>query len=104
MLFFYSLEFSHFVKSCLFISFCILRDLCQQKIPRELCGGGDPLYFYFLMERFFGGTDQENSKTQGRKGQIRKIQKNNGGKKTKRFLHSWRFSYSCILHRSDTKG
>jgi len=27
------------------------------------------------MERFFDGTDQENSKTQGGKGQIRKIQK-----------------------------
>jgi hypothetical protein len=44
------------------------------------------------MERFFDGTDQENSKTQGGKGQIRKIQKNkkkkkNGEKKKKRFLH-----------------
>jgi hypothetical protein len=28
------------------------------------------------MERFFDGTDQENSKTQGGKGQIRKIKKN----------------------------
>jgi hypothetical protein len=27
------------------------------------------------MERFFDGTDQENSKTQGGKGQIRKILK-----------------------------
>jgi hypothetical protein len=27
------------------------------------------------MERFFDGTNQENSKTQGGKGQIRKIQK-----------------------------
>jgi hypothetical protein len=68
MLFFYSLEFSHFVKSCLFISFCILRDLCQQKIPRELCGGVDPLYFYFLMERFFAGTDQEKFKNTRKKG------------------------------------
>ncbi len=36
-----------------------------------------PLYFYFPMERIFDGTDQENSKTQGREAQIRKIQKNN---------------------------
>jgi len=28
------------------------------------------------MERFLNGTDQENSKPQGGKGQIRKIQKN----------------------------
>jgi hypothetical protein len=28
------------------------------------------------MERFFDGTDQENSKTRGGKGEIRKIQKN----------------------------
>jgi hypothetical protein len=76
MLFFYSLEFSHFVKSSLFIYFCISRDLHQQKIPRELCGWGDPLYFYFPMERFFDGTDQENSKPQGRKAQIRKMKKN----------------------------
>jgi hypothetical protein len=37
--------------------------------------GEIPLYFYFPMERFFDRTDQQNSKTQGRKGQIRKIQK-----------------------------
>jgi hypothetical protein len=43
------------------------------------------------MERFFDGTDQENSKTQG---------ENNGGKKKKKLLHMWRFPYSCILHRS----
>jgi hypothetical protein len=32
------------------------------------------------MERFFDGTDQENSKTQGGKGQIRKIKKKQEGK------------------------
>jgi hypothetical protein len=42
------------------------------------------------MERLFDGTDQEHSKTQGEKGQIRKIEKkkqegNSGAKKTKRF-------------------
>jgi len=34
------------------------------------------LYFYVPMERIFDRTDEENSKTQGGKGQIRKIQKN----------------------------
>jgi len=54
-----------------------LRDLLQQKIPRELCvGGGDPGIFrhsHVPMKRFFDGTDQENSRTQGGKGQMRKI-------------------------------
>jgi len=56
-----------------------LRDLPQQKIPRELCSERDPAIFlcsYFPMKSFFDGTDQENSKTQGVKGQIRKILKN----------------------------
>jgi len=47
-----------------FISLCILRDLPQQKIPRELCNRGDPATFLCSdvpMERFFDGTDQENS-------------------------------------------
>jgi len=42
------------------------------------------------MKRFLDGMDQESSKTQGGKGQIRKIQKKqegrNGGKKKKRFF------------------
>jgi hypothetical protein len=40
--------------------------------------GEIPLYVYVLIERFFDGTDKENSKTRG-KG-------NNGGKKKKRFF------------------
>jgi hypothetical protein len=68
------------IKTSLFISFCILRDLLpQQKIPRELCGGGDPTIFlcsHVPMERSFDGLNHGNSKTQGGKGQIRKIQKN----------------------------
>jgi hypothetical protein len=70
-----------------------LRDLPQEKIPMEFCGGGDPAIFlhsHVPMERFFNGTDQENSKTQGRNGQIRKkIQKQegkNGGRKKKIFF------------------
>jgi hypothetical protein len=42
------------------------------------------LYLYVPMERFFGGTDQENSKTQGVRGQIRKIQKNKKDKMEER--------------------
>ncbi len=37
-----------------FISLWILRDLPQQKIPRELCDGGDPaifLYFHVPIEK-----------------------------------------------------
>jgi hypothetical protein len=52
----------------------------QQKIPRELHGGGDPVIFlhsHVPMERFFDGTDQENSKKQETK---------NGGKKKKKFF------------------
>jgi hypothetical protein len=56
-----------YVKTSLFVSLCILRDLPQQKIPRELCSGGDPaisLRSHVPMERFFDGTDQKNSNTQ----------------------------------------
>jgi hypothetical protein len=73
-----------------------LRDLPQQKIPMELCGGGDPVIFlhsHVRKERFFNGTDQENSKTQGGNGQIRKkIYKQegkNGAKKKKRFFFNY---------------
>jgi hypothetical protein len=55
------------------------------------------------MERFFDGTDQENSKTQGGKVQIRKIKKNKKErmekKKEKRFLCMWRFPYPCVVHQ-----
>jgi hypothetical protein len=68
-----------FVKTSLFISLCIWRDLSQQKISRESYLVGEILlYFYvpmFSWKDFLDGTDQENSKTQGGKGQIRKIQK-----------------------------
>ncbi len=58
------------VKTSLFISFCIFRDLPKQKNPRELCGGGDPTIFlcsHIQMEIFFDGTDQENSEKRRRK-------------------------------------
>jgi hypothetical protein len=50
------------------------------------------LYFYvpmFPWKDFFDGTDQENSKTQGGKGQISKILKTrrkDGGKKRRDFV------------------
>jgi hypothetical protein len=68
-----------YIKTSLFISLCIFRDLPQQKITRELCSGGDRTIFlcsHVPMEQFFDRTDQENSKTQGGRGQIRKIQEN----------------------------
>jgi hypothetical protein len=68
------------VKTSLFISLCILRDLLQQDIPMELCGGGrDPPVFlrsHVPMKRFFDEMDQENSKKQEGK---------NGGNEKKRF-------------------
>ncbi len=81
------------IKTSLFISLCILRDLPPRKIPRELCGRGDLTIIcrsHVPMERLFDGMDEENSKTQGGKGQIRKIEKEkqegkSGGKKKKRF-------------------
>jgi hypothetical protein len=45
------------------------------------------------MERFFGGINHEISNKQEGK---------NRGKKKKRFLHMWRFPYSCVLHQSGT--
>jgi hypothetical protein len=92
------LIFKAYVKTSLLISLCILRDLPKQKkIPRELCGGGDPrifLPFPYSHEKDF------------LMGQIRKIQKKqegknvkNVGKKKKRSLHTWRFPYSCVLHQ-----
>jgi hypothetical protein len=41
------LDDGHFgyIKTSLFISLCILRDLPQQKITRELCSGGDCAIF-----------------------------------------------------------
>jgi len=100
------------IKTSLFISLCILRDLLpQQKIPRELCGGGDPAIFlcsHVPMERFFDGMNHENSKTQGGKGadqeNSKKQEGKNGGKKKKRFLHTWRFPYSYVLHRLGTSS
>jgi hypothetical protein len=107
MLFFYSHEFSHFEKSSLFISLCILRDLHQQKIPRELCGGGDRCYISTFPcshgKSFLMGwnrkiqntrrkqTDQENSKEQeAKKKKIFLILlKVCGGSHTREFSISW---------------
>jgi hypothetical protein len=51
----------------------------QQKIPQGVMQWGRSHYIlcsHVPMERFFDGMNHENSKTQGGKGQIRKIQKN----------------------------
>ncbi len=98
------------VKTSLFISPCILRDLPKQKIPREVFSGGEPAIFlhsHVAMERCFDGTDQENSKTRGERGQIRKVQKNKKERMEERkrtdFYRMWRCPYSCVLHRSGTR-
>jgi hypothetical protein len=55
-----------------------LRDLPQQKIPRELCSGGDLAIFlrsHVPMERFFLMIWIRKLSTQ-EKGHIRKIKKN----------------------------
>jgi hypothetical protein len=78
------MKFFFLIKTSLFISLCILRDIPQQKIPRELCGGGDggDLVIFLCsrvpMERFFDGTDKENLKNQeemDRSGKLRKTRK-----------------------------
>ncbi len=57
---------------------------------------------------FFDGMDQENSKTQEGKGQSWKISKKTRRKEWRKekeeiyFLITWRFPYSCVLHRSGT--
>jgi hypothetical protein len=73
-------------KTSLFISLCILRDLPSRRSPGSYAVGVGDLFIFLgshvLIERFFDGTDQENSKTQGGKRQIRgKIHKNNSIKK-----------------------
>jgi hypothetical protein len=62
------------------------------------------------MLNFFDGTDQENLKTQGEMGQIRKIQKQTRRKEWRKekeenfYIHGgshtgvWRFPYWCVLH------
>jgi len=67
--------------------------------------GRSVLYFYVPMFSWnnFDGTDQENSKTQGGRRQIRKIQENKKEmmeerKRRERSLLMWRFPYSCVCH------
>jgi hypothetical protein len=88
-----------------------LRDLPQQKIPRELCGGGDPAIFlcsHVPMKRVFDGTDQENFKNTRRKetdqGKFKKRKKERMKERKRRDFdaHTWRFPYSCVLHWSRT--
>ncbi len=94
------------VKISLSISLCILRDLPQQKIHRELCSEGDPAIFlcsHVPMERFFDGTESGKFKNTRRKGtdqeNSKKQEGKNGGEKKKIFLGTWRFLYLCVLDR-----
>jgi len=96
-------------KTSLLISLCILRDLLQQKIPRDL--GKSPYICTFPCshEKIFWwdgsgklkntsrkGTDHENKKKQEAK---------NGGKEKKKFFLNFFGNipggspYSCVLHR-----
>ncbi len=89
--------FTLYIKTSLFISLCILRDVPQQQISTELCSGGVDLATFLCshggpMERFLDRRDQENSKTQGGKEQIRNFffkQGKNGRKKKKRCVLHW---------------
>jgi hypothetical protein len=58
------------------------------------------------MERFLNGTDQENSKPQGGKGQIRKVQKNKKERVEEKkqeidYVHGGSHIL-CVLHQSGT--
>jgi hypothetical protein len=57
------------------------------------------------MERFFFKKIQKHKEERDRAGNFQKKQEGkNGGKKKKRFFFksTWRFPYSCVLHRSGT--
>jgi hypothetical protein len=58
------LDGGHFgyIKTSLFISLCILRDLPRRRSPGSYAVGEIALYFYVPMEQFFDGTDQEIQK------------------------------------------
>ncbi len=99
------------LKTSVFISLCILRDLPLTEEHHGVMQWGEfPLCSHVPMERFFDGTDQENLKTQGEKGQIRKIQKQTRRKEWRKekeenfYIHGgshtgvWRFPYWCVLH------
>ncbi len=71
----------------LYIFVCILRDLPKQKIPRELCGGGDPTIFLRSHGKIFQGDGS---------GKFKKQEGKNGGKKKKRFLQLGGF-HTCVF-------
>jgi hypothetical protein len=54
------------------------------------------------MERFFDGTNQENSKTQGGKAQIRRIQKNKKERKRRDFYVCGGSHTHVFFHQSGT--
>ncbi len=90
------------LKTSLFIPLCILRDLPQQKITRELCSGGDRAIFLCSHGTICWWDRSGKFKNTRRKGtnkeNSRKQEGNNGGKKEKRSVRTWRFPYWCVCH------
>ncbi len=90
----------------LYIFLCISRISSSRRSLGSYAVEEIPLYFYvpvFPWKDFSDGMDQENSKTQGGKGQIRKIRKNMKERmeeKKEEIFTTWRFLYLCVLHRS----
>jgi hypothetical protein len=91
-------------KPFLFISLRTLRGLPQQKIPRELCGGGRYFYVPMFPWKDFWWDGSRKLKDTRRKGtKIRKFRKTRPKEWRKEkeeifFSSTWRFPYSCDLH------
>jgi hypothetical protein len=77
------------------------RDLPQQKKTTELCGGGDPAIFLCSHGKIFLWDRSGNLKTQGGKGQIRKINKNTRRKEWRKEKEENFYirggSYTCVF-------
>ncbi len=79
------------VKTSLLICLCILRDFPQQKIPRELWGGGDLAIFLRSHENIF---------LWDRSGKLKKTRRKEWrNKKEEILLGTSRFPHSCVLHQ-----
>ncbi len=100
-------------KTSLCISFCILKNFPQYKIPRELCDGGDLGIFLCSHGKIFFDIWDRSAKFKNKRKKKGTNQENYKKKKTRRkewmkekqeifFLCTWKFPYSCILHRSRT--
>jgi hypothetical protein len=75
-----------------YIFLCILRDLPQQKITRELCGGGRSHYISkFLCSH--GKIFQWDGS-----GKFKKTRTKEWRKEKEEIFTTWRFPYLCVLH------